>query len=180
MDDLRAVAAARAAAGATNIHLIAPFVKSPEDAAALAAAMRYCGLAADDGPRTLAFSELRNPSALLYTLDAAAEHDGVIVRADRFYRALMREGEAGGAHEGAPSPSFVRALFELTRAFERAGGTVLVLLETEGDFNTIWFYRELGVDGFIARLPDAEACVRHLLEAERRKPYSAKHRGRGL
>lgn len=181
VDDLRAVAEARAQSGATNLHIIAPFVKSGEDAAVLRFALRVCGLAAAGAPRTLAFSELRNPATLLYNVDAADEQDGVIVRADRFYKALIREGEGKGQGEapGVPSPSFVRALFELTRAFERAGGTVLVLLEAPGDFSTIWFYRELGVDGFIARLEDAEGCARELLEAERRKPYAARRRGRG-
>ena len=181
MEDLRTVAAARGASGATNLHVIAPFVKSEQDASVLDAAMGMAGLGSADAPRTLAFSELRNPSTLLYNVDAAESQDGIIVRADRFYKALVREGDAQG-EAGAPqvpSPSFVRALFELTRAFERAGGTVLVLLETEGDLNTIWFYRELGVDGFIARREDAEACARHLFEAERRKPYAAKRRGRG-
>jgi hypothetical protein len=181
MDEMRAVGAARASSGATNLHIVAPFVKSEADSAVLRAAMAFCGLADPSGARTLAFLELRNPATLLYNLDAAEDQDGIIVRADRFYKALVREGDGGAPPDapGVPSPSYVRALFDLTRAFERAGGTVLVLLETDGDFNTIWFYRELGVDGFIARLEDAEACVHHLLEAERRKPYGPRRRGRG-
>jgi hypothetical protein len=179
MDEMRAVAAARSESGATNLHVVAPFVKSGEDSAVLRAAMRHCGLGDQTGPRTLAFWELRNPSTLLFNLDAAGEQDGIIVRADRFYKALVLEGAVRSDAPNVPSPSFVRALLDLTRAFERAGATVLVQIETDGDFNTIWFYRELGVDGFIARLEDAEACVHHLLEAERRKPYGPRRRGRG-
>ncbi len=189
MGELRTLAAAADRSGATNLHVIAPFVKSAADAKVLRAALAASGLAGEGRPHTLAFSELRNPSTLLYNVDFADEQDGIIVRADRFYNALLREGEGtkpaqdadarvGGDAGAVPSPSFVRALFELTRAFERAGGTVLVLLEAEGDFNTVWFYRELGVDGFIAKLEDAEACARMLLDLERRGPRRASVRGR--
>ncbi len=179
MEELRLVASAAASVGATNIHIIAPFVKAAPDANALRIAMRAAGLSGGHSPHTLAFSELRNPSGLLYNVEFAEEQDGIIVRADRFYKALMREGAGapGVADQaGTPPPSFVRALLQLTRAFERAGGTVLVLLESDGDFNTLWFYRELGVDGFIVRLEDAGACAAMLHDLETREPRGAKRR----
>ncbi len=188
--ELEVVAKAGAQAGATNLHVIAPFIKSTHDARVLRRALGAVGLDGEGAPRTLLFSELRNPSTLLYNDEFAGDQDGIIVRASRFYKALLREGgepqRGGGEVEGgaplepsAPlSETFVHALFEVTRAFERAGGTVLVLLEAPSDFETVWFYRELGVDGFIARLEDAEACARLLGDLEGKRPRTrARRRG---
>jgi hypothetical protein len=181
LEELHLVASAASSVGATNVHIIAPFVKGAPDAKALRTAMQAAGLSGAHLPHTLAFSELRNPSSLLYNVEFAEEQDGIIVRADRFYKALMHEGTGrpGGAEPtGTPPPSFVRALLQLTRAFERAGGTVLVLLESDGDFNTLWFYRELGVEGFIVRLEDAEACAKMLYELESGEAHGARKRGK--
>ena len=185
IEELEVVAKACAQEGATNLHVVAPFLKSSEDAAVLRRAFEAVGLGSEGAPGTLLFAELRNPSTLLYNVEVAEGRDGILLRASRFYNALLR-GEhpaprAGPGGEAAlpAEPAFqgseplAQALFEVTHAFERAGGTVLVLLDEPSDFETIWFYRELGVDGFIARLADAEACARRLSELERKQPGKA-------
>src|SRR6266545_3386218 len=79
--------------GATNIHVIAPFVRTAQDTRVVRAALDLVGLTPDKGgPHTLVFSELRSPSALFYDPEFVEEQDGIIVRAGRFYKALLRQG----------------------------------------------------------------------------------------
>jgi hypothetical protein len=188
LEDLELVRAVAESLGATNLHLIAPFVKSAHDARLLRACLESTGLGGAPGLRTLVFAELRNPSTLLFNAAFAKAQDGMLVRANRFYKALLREGESGpppspGAAdtrtEASPtgSASFVQSLVRVTRGFENAGGTVLVLLEDAADLGTLWFYHELGVDGFVTRLKDAEACMHALAELER-QPAAPERRGK--
>jgi hypothetical protein len=173
--------------GATNIHVIAPFVRTAQDTRVVRAALELVGLTPEaGGPHTFVFSELRNPSELFYDPQFVEEQDGIILRAGRFYKAMLRQGAglptatgaADAASNPAPSAAFVQALLRVTRAFERSGGTILAEVESAADLDELWFYLELGVDGFVARLEDAEACARALSELERKRESTGGRRGK--
>jgi hypothetical protein len=117
---------------------------------------------------------VRTPSALRALAVGASAPDGIILRAGRFYKALVQHGLEGappnaGAKDdtaGFRPGEFARALLEATRALERAGVTVYVRLEDESELDTVAFYLGMGVDGFIAPLHGAEACARELHAVE--------------
>jgi hypothetical protein len=179
LDELALLDEVSARTGATNIHVVAPFIKAPGDLALVRRAIDGTASARAQPPRhTLVFAEVRAPSALRAVAALGPAPDGIILRAGRFYKSLVQHGQ-----EGAPAPSprggdelagfrpgeFARALLEVTRSLERAGATVLVKLEDEADLDTLPFYLGMGVDGFIAPLQGAEACARELHALERQQ-----------
>jgi len=176
LDELALLGEVSARTGATNIHVVVPFVKAPEDLAAVRRAIAAAATSQPAGARhTLVFAEVRGPSALRAVGASSQAPDGIILRAGRFYKALLQQGQEAAPAPGGGSPDdpagfrpgeFARALMEVTRDLERAGATVLVKLEDEGDLDTLPFYVGLGVDGFIAPLIGAEACARALHEVE--------------
>lgn len=189
--DLAAIRGVADDIGSANLHLVVPFLKSTHDARLMRAALEVTGLGASSGLRPLVFSELRSPSTLLFNAAFADAQDGVLLRAGRFYKALVRELDRGAAAPGSAeepaseatpggADSFVQTLVRVTRALENAGGSVLVVLDDTADLDTLWFYHELAVDGFIAQLKDAEACTRTLSEREVYGAHGARKRGKLL
>lgn len=172
LDELALLDEVSARTGATNIHIVAPFLRAPGDLAVIRRALETASPAKGLSVRhTLVFAEVRGPSALRAIAAAGPAPDGIILRAGRFYKALVQHGLEGPPAAAGRAPDelagfrpgdFARALLDATRALERAGGTVLVRLEDESDLDTLPFYLGMGVDGFIAPLQGAEACARDL------------------
>ncbi len=175
LDEFALLDEVSARTGATNIHVVVPFIKAPGDLAVVRRALESAaGGRATDARHTLVFAEVRGPSALRALGAAGPSPDGVILRASRFYKALVQQGQDAGqsprGQEETPGflpGEFARALLEVKRDLERAGATVLVKLEDEQDLDTLPFYLGIGVDGFIAPLHGAEACATELHALER-------------